>query len=100
MWYLLKRLFGMKSKERPMEVETLRLENGDVLVVRCDQKLSVTQYEMVRKKFEKAFTGPNIPIVILDGGLKLSVLNTGEEVHSNECDTKDIPSKGTTPHET
>jgi hypothetical protein len=117
MWHLLKRLFGMKSSRRSetgiyindkeiigvgsWQTSVLSTKPGDMLVLQTDRKLSFEQCERVKKAFEMAFTGtPKIPIIVLEEGLKLGIIRPEKEVQSNERDTKDLPSEGTTSHET
>lgn len=97
MWYLFAKLFGLRGEVVIASVEKISLKPGDKLVVTIDRHLSVDQYEIIKKNFEKNFAGSQI--IILDGGLKLSVIHR-EGVQSNERDTKDLPPEGTTPDET
>jgi hypothetical protein len=60
------------------EISVLKLEPGDILVLKVDAKLSVSQYEGIMKQM-KELTAGRVPIAILDQGMGLDKLSIPKE---------------------
>ena len=58
-------------------VQRMHLQPGDILVYVWPGKLTQEQADTVKQKLRKAF-GTDIPVVVLDGGARLQVVNKNE----------------------
>jgi hypothetical protein len=58
------------------DVQRVRLEPGDVLVVRYDGILASSAKDRVAQQFETLF--PDHKVIVMDGGPKVSVVGLGE----------------------
>jgi hypothetical protein len=59
------------------DVQLLRIKDGDALIVNCEQCLSMAAYQHIKGKLEeflRKFGKPDVPIIVLDGGLTIEVL--------------------------
>jgi len=55
-------------------IEKLQVKDGDVLVVKCDRPVAAEQAVMIRDVFGKALAPLKVPVVVLESGIDLTVL--------------------------
>ena len=55
----------------------LQLQPGDLLVVTSDRTLSVEGCASLRRHVQAAF-GREVPVLVLDGGIKVGAVNANE----------------------
>lgn len=77
-------------------MEVLRVEPGDVCVLRCSHELSLDAVDRLNRGWEHAFRGAVVPrLIVLDGNLALGVLRP--DPLGPEESTKGMPPGSTSP---
>ncbi len=68
-----------ENRELP-EVNILRVQDGDTLVVKIKNALTDAQIEEIKKQFQDLYTGmrTKVPIVFLENGAELGVVRKNE----------------------
>lgn len=56
------------------DVQALRLQPGDKVVIHCDQRLTVDQRELLRNYAAASLSMPPASVLVLDACLKLGVV--------------------------
>jgi len=62
-------------------IEVLKIKKGDAVIVKCEGKLAQSVYARITKILKDVLTRmgkPDIPVIILDGGLEIEILRLKE----------------------
>ena len=62
------------------EVQRLRIEDGDIVVVRCDQILTKEQAEVMAERVRRALSQASrkAPVLVLSGGIDIEILKSSQ----------------------
>jgi len=67
----------MQVTELAYDVRRLRLKPGDILVITCPTKLSYDRIDSIQNGIREVL-GADVSVVLLDGGMNLTVVNENE----------------------
>lgn len=67
----------MDAEETINEIKRLRLEGGDVVIVRCEDRISTEHATAIREKVQWVLkqAGHAVPVMVLDKGLSIELLS-------------------------
>lgn len=70
----------MNVEDTVAEIKRLRLEGGDVVLVRCEDRVSQTTAQRIRDMVQSVLrqAGHDAPVMVLDKGLSIEILGASK----------------------